>query len=189
MSKGNGHQTETPDVSHIRNEEVSHETSDINVTAVFSFVLILFVSTIAVYIGMSLLFNYFQKQGTKTGAHRGSMALSDHERLPPVPRLQAAPGFGVTLQNGEAVNLQLKEPQAEYRVLAEQWDRALKGELKDANGVATMPIDQAIEQIAKQGLPTRATGGSAKLTDFAIRIPTAASSGRMTEKVVASQER
>jgi hypothetical protein len=31
--KGNGHKTETPDVSHIRNVEVTHETSDINVKA------------------------------------------------------------------------------------------------------------------------------------------------------------
>jgi len=31
---GNGHQTETPDVSHIRNVEVTHESSDVNVRAV-----------------------------------------------------------------------------------------------------------------------------------------------------------
>jgi hypothetical protein len=186
MSKGNGHKTETPDVSHIRNEEVSHETSDINVMAVLSFVLILSVSTVAVYVGMSLLFNYFQAQGKAAGERRGPMALKDNERLPPEPRLQAAPGFEVNLENGEKVDLKLKEPQAEYNVLAAQWDKALKGELKDQTGVTTMPIDKAIEEITKQGLPTRATGGAAKLSDFAIRIPSASSSGRMTEKIVSS---
>jgi hypothetical protein len=183
MSKGNGHKTETPDVSHIRNDEVSHETSDINVTAVLSFVLILLVSTIGVYIGMRLLFGYFQAQEQVKGARRGTLALRDKERLPPEPRLQAAPGFEVTLENGEKVPLQLKEPQAEYKVLAEQWEQALKGQLKDQTGGTTMPIDEAIKQIAAQGLPTRATGGSTPLTDFGVRIPTAASSGRMTEKL------
>ena len=36
--KQNGHKTETPDVSHIRNVEVTHETSDINVMGVLMFV-------------------------------------------------------------------------------------------------------------------------------------------------------
>ena len=31
--KGNGHKTETPDVSHIRNVEVTHETSDVRAWA------------------------------------------------------------------------------------------------------------------------------------------------------------
>ena len=32
--KGNGHKTETPDVSHIRNVEVTHEASDVSVIGV-----------------------------------------------------------------------------------------------------------------------------------------------------------
>ena len=35
--KSNGHKTETPDVSHIRNVEVTHETSDVNVRGVLTF--------------------------------------------------------------------------------------------------------------------------------------------------------
>src|ERR671934_93173 len=45
---GNGHKTETPDVSHIRNVEVTHETSDINVRAVLTFAVVLTLATIAV---------------------------------------------------------------------------------------------------------------------------------------------
>ena len=46
--KSNGHKTETPDVSHIRNVEVTHETSDVNVRGVLTFVVVLASSTIAV---------------------------------------------------------------------------------------------------------------------------------------------
>ena len=46
--KSNGHKTETPDVSHIRNVEVTHETSDINVRGVLTFVVVLTIATIAV---------------------------------------------------------------------------------------------------------------------------------------------
>jgi len=54
---GNVHKTETPDVSHIRNVEVTHETSDINVNGVLTFVVALTILTVAVYVGMLLLFN------------------------------------------------------------------------------------------------------------------------------------
>ena len=66
----------------------------------------------------------------------GPMAMTEQERLPPEPRLQAAPGFGVKLENGEWVNLEKREPEAEYRVLREQWERQLNcqnGESKDAS--------------------------------------------------------
>jgi hypothetical protein len=112
------------------------------------------------------------------------MALSQEERLPPEPRLQAAPGFDVTLENGEKVNLQNKPPQAEYRVLREEWEKELRGELKDQSGsLIAIPIDQAIEQVVSgQGLPTRAKTAPGKVQDYAIPMPTAWSSGRETEK-------
>ena len=93
---GNGHKTETPDVSHIRNVEVTHETSDVNVNGVLTFVVGLTILTISVFIGLIFLFNYFKGQAAKE-VQPGPMALSPQERLPPEPRLQEAPGFGVTL--------------------------------------------------------------------------------------------
>ncbi|HEX5875797.1 MAG TPA: hypothetical protein VFY60_14215, partial [Pyrinomonadaceae bacterium] len=63
--KGNGHKTETPDVSHIRNVEVIHERSDVNVYAILMFGLILTVSTIVIAAGMWLLFGFFSRQQAK----------------------------------------------------------------------------------------------------------------------------
>ena len=112
------------------------------------------------------------------------MALTKEERLPPEPRLQSAPGFGITLEDGQTRKLERAAPQAEYRVLRQQWDENLKTGLKDQSGkVVGMPIDQAIDKILSgQGLPSRTKAAPEKLTDYAISMPTAASSGRQTEK-------
>jgi hypothetical protein len=180
---GNGHRTLTPDVSHIRNVEVTHEASDINVNGVLTFVVALTILTIAVYLGMVLLFNQFQRQA-QAEAKPGPMALSQEERLPPEPRLQAAPGFEVTLSDGTKVGLSKREPQAEYRTLVDQWDKELKGQVKDASGNPTsIPIEEAINKVLSgNGLPVRAGATASKLEDYAISAPTAASSGRVLEK-------
>ena len=52
--KGNGHKTETPDVSHIRNVEVTHEASDVSVRGVLTFVVVLTIATATVCLGMWL---------------------------------------------------------------------------------------------------------------------------------------
>lgn len=179
-TKSNGHKTETPDVSHIRNVEVTHEASDVSVRGVGTFVGVLTIATIATALGMILLFNYFNKQEFKEKPP-GPMALSQQERLPPEPRLQAAPGFEVTLEDGQRIDLSRREPQAEYRVLRAEWEKALHGELKDESGnPVAIPIDQAINQIVSGGgLPTRPQTGK---EDDWIDMPTAWSSGRTTEK-------
>ena len=181
-NKGNGHRTETPDVSHIRNVEVTHETSDINVRGVLTFAAVLTIATIAVGVGISLLFGFFNAQQAKE-PKPGPMALTKEERLPPEPRLQAAPGFAITTEDGQRRSLELGAPQMEYQVLRQQWQENLKTGLKDQSGkVVGMPIDAAIDKVASEGLPSRVKGPGGKLTDYAIGMPTAWSSGREVEK-------
>jgi hypothetical protein len=180
--KGNGHRTETPDVSHIRNVEVTHETSDINVRAVLTFAAVLTLSTLAVGFGLQFLFAYFNAQEAKE-PKPGPMALTKEERLPPEPRLQAAPGFAITTEDGQRRNLELSAPQTEYRVLRQQWEENLRTGLKDQSGnVVGVPIDKAMEKVVSEGLPTRVKGPGGKLIDYAVSMPTAASSGREMEK-------
>ena len=180
---GNGHHTETPDVSHIRNVEVTHETSDIDIKGVLVFVVALTILTATVYVGVALLFKSFERQA-EAEPKPGPMALKQEQRLPPEPRLQEAPGFGVKLSDGQYVDLATKEPQAEYRTLLAEWDESLRGELKDASGAPTsIPINEAIKKIVSgQELPARTNEAPAKLVDYAISMPTAASSGRVSEK-------
>src|ERR1043165_9419019 len=181
-TKGDGHRTETPDVSHIRNVEVTHEKSDVNVRAVVTFIVVLTISAIAIHIGVYFLFEYFNRQEAKA-PRPGPMALTKEERLPPEPRLQAAPGFQLKLENGQTVNLEKSTPQREYRVLRRQWEENLKTGLKDQSGnVVGMPIDAAIDKIVSAGLPSSVKEPDKKLSDFAISMPSASSSGREVEK-------
>jgi hypothetical protein len=101
----------------------------------------------------------------------------------------------VKLVNGEWVSLEKKEPQAEYRVLHEQWERQLNcKDIDDKHGddkhgdqievtrrPACMPIDTALEKLFEgQGLPVRAE--ETYSGNPSIALPTAASSGRVTGK-------
>lgn len=93
---------------------------------------------------------------------KNPIAMSDRERLPPEPRLQAAPGFGVESEKGW-VNLELREPQAEYRELKKQWDDIWKNGIKDKKTgmVSVMPIETAKEKFLA-GNPKATTGAEAE---------------------------
>jgi hypothetical protein len=180
------HATETPDVSHIKNPDVMHEASDVNVSVVAKFVGALTVMGIVVFVLMWGLFRLLDTQEETKEPTPGPMAMSPQERLPPDPRLQAAPGFGVKLENGDWVPLEKKEPQAEYRVLREQWERQLKCNDGDRRRlIACLPIDQAMDKVV--GSPSRVKeiseeGPGWRAEDYGLDPPTAASSGRVTEK-------
>lgn len=178
------HRTETPDVSHIRNVEVTHERSDVNVGAIGKFVFFLTLLTIVVYVLMWGMFRLFVAQAKKEPMP-GPMAMSETQRLPPEPRLQSAKGFGDEL--GKAIGEKddpnkPRDPEWEIRVLHQLWEDNLKHGVRDSNGqVVGIPIEEAMKRVASGGLPSR-TNGPVKSEDFAIRIPTDASSGRVTEK-------
>jgi hypothetical protein len=107
------------------------------------------------------------------------------QRYPPEPRLQNAPGFGLKLENGEWINLEKREPAAEYEELRKQWDQTLSEGLRDESGrTIGLPIEEAMKLIVqKNAVPTRNLSGGAGNTDSGISIPTTASSGRVLEKL------
>jgi hypothetical protein len=197
---GHGHVTETPDVSHIKNIDVTHEASDVSVSALLKFVAALTVMTVVVSVLMWGLFRFFESQAEKE-PKPGPMAMTKEERLPPEPRLQSAPGFGVKLENGKWVTLEKREPQAEYRVLREQWERQLNCDHNEVKAEPRhdtepghnteqkhdgeprpnspcFPIDEAMRQVVERGLPTRAEDNGI-VSGVEVGLPTAASSGRV----------
>lgn len=193
---GHGHVTETPDVSYIKNLDVTHEASDVNIGGILKFVVGLTIFGIIVSVLMWGTFRFLNSQEDQKEPKPGPMAMNKDERLPPEPRLQAAPGFGVKAEDGNWMSLENKEPQAEYRVLREQWDRKLdcKGPAKDEHSTAQaadhgkgaggeshttpcVPIEEAIQKLIEKGLPSRTTSVGED-----IALPTAASSGRVTGK-------
>jgi hypothetical protein len=155
---GRGHVTEVPDVSYIKNVDVTHEASDVSVGGLLKFVLALSVMTAMVALLMWGLFRFFNQQEIKRETPKGPMAMTEAERLPPEPRLQSAKGFGVKLEDGEWVPLELSEPQAEFRVLREQWLNQL--DCQQEHSVATAhratPEQQATDQHATTDLPATA---------------------------------
>jgi hypothetical protein len=90
------------------------------------------------------------------------MSLNEQERLPPEPRVQAAPGFGVDGPNGR-VNLELKAPQSEYRELHKQWEDLWTNGQKDAktNTIVALSIEEAKKKLLEQN-PKSATGNEAQ---------------------------
>ena len=80
-----GHKTETPDVSHIRNVEVTHEMSDVDVRGILTFAVALTVMTVVVYLLMLLMFNVLNRQEVGKEQKPSPMALCEKERLPPEP--------------------------------------------------------------------------------------------------------
>jgi hypothetical protein len=186
----NGHKvhvTETPDVSHIKNPDVTHETSDVNVGGILKFVIGLTIFGVIVNILMWGMFRVFNQQEKAKEPKPGPMAMTTAERLPPEPRLQAAPGFGVKLANGDWVPLDKREPEAEYRVLREQWEHQLyckkaaghAGEQTASDHPVCLPIESAIDKLFEgEGLPVRSLAKDSA-NPGASSLPTAFSSGRV----------
>lgn len=159
------HITETPDVSYVKNIDVTREVSDVYVPGIVKFVIALSVLMVASFFLMWVLFRSFN---SKTSEPRPSpMALTEKDRLPPEPRLQGAPGFAEKLETPQARTpaesataggrLQPpKEPLFEMRALREQWNDTLEHGPVDQNGKRFgMPIEEAKKKLIEQGLPAR----------------------------------
>ncbi|MBK8466706.1 MAG: hypothetical protein IPL32_12830 [Chloracidobacterium sp.] len=97
-------------------------------------------------------------------SEKNPLAMSEKERLPPEPRLQAAPGFGVESEKGW-VNMELQAPQSEYRELKKQWDEMWEHGRKDSKTgtVSVMPIETAKEKFLA-GNPKAKAGAEAEET-------------------------
>ena len=184
---GRGRIKETPDVSHLKNVDVTHEISDVNVPAILKFVVGRTVLTIVVYVLMLLLFNFLNSREVKKEPQAGPMAMGEQERLPPEPRLQSAPGFAADLVKsaGEGSSDAPKDPLWEIRFLRKQWNDTLEKGPRDQSGrIVGLPIEQAMQKVLEDKLLASRSQQNplSNLDDYALSTPTAASSGRTTEK-------
>jgi hypothetical protein len=179
------HVTETPDVSHIKNPDVTHEASDVNISGILKFVMGLTVLGAVVFTLMWGMFRFLNAQETEKEPPAGPMAMTEEERLPPEPRLQAAKGFGVKRENGEWVSLEKKEPEAEYRMLREQWEQRLNchsGAESQSPTPNCVPIEEAMKKLLEGGGVRVRTPANNAGTSRDLAPPTAWSSGRVSGK-------
>lgn len=133
------------------NHDRPYETNVIGLRGVIYFAAGLFLLIVIAFGLMWFLQNVMEEQAMAEKDVASPMMMSVEERLPPEPRLQAAPGFGVDGDRGR-VNLELKAPQSEYRNLQEQWETMWRDGQKDAKTgtVVTMPIEEAKRKFLEQ---------------------------------------
>jgi hypothetical protein len=152
---------ETPDVSYITNPDVAHEASDVAVRPLLWFVVGLTVFTAAMALLMYLTFIFLDKREQAAERRPSPLARKGDETLPPEPRLQLAPGFGVTTEDGKRVPLSYDAegrtdrapgPESEYLVVREEWDRKLTtfGWADQQARTVRVPIDEAIRLYAER---------------------------------------
>jgi hypothetical protein len=163
---------ETPDVSHITNPDVAHEESDVAVRPLLWFVGGLTAFTIVVCVVVLLMFMYFQRREESQELEASPLARQGAERLPPEPRLQLAPGFGVTTDDGQKRDLFYKpntqpvpQPQSEYLLLRDEWRRELEdyGWADQKAGTVRVPVEQAMQlYLQRQQSKQQGTPGSQK---------------------------
>ncbi|HEY2846965.1 MAG TPA: hypothetical protein VGI80_04050 [Pyrinomonadaceae bacterium] len=127
---------------------VPYEENTIGLKGIIYFwagLIFLIVITFGLMWALISVLKQYNQENTPPG---GPLAMSDKERLPPEPRLQEAPGFGIDTDKGR-VNLELTYPQAEYRVFREEWTRLWEDGEKDpkTGAVSVLPIEQAKEKV------------------------------------------
>ena len=158
----------------------AYETNLIGLRGVVYFGVGLFVLIVITFGLMFFLLNVMEDQAVEAKDQKNPMMMNDTERLPPEPRLQAAPGFGVESEQGGRLNMELKAPQSEYWELERQWEKQWAEGQKDAKTgtVITLPIEAAKEKLLQENVKTRGGEQSQKSLDESRSIVSYSSAGR-----------
>ena len=130
----------------------TYETNIIGLKGIIYFAVGLFLLIVITFGLMAFLLNVMEDEASKTDkAEELPLTMDKQERLPPEPRLQAAPGFGVETKSGRDL-LELQAPQSEYRVLHKQWEDVWENGQKDAKTgtVVSLPIDEAKKKFLEE---------------------------------------
>jgi hypothetical protein len=162
--------------------EKPYEQNLIGLKGIIWFGVGLFLLIVITFGLMWVLQNAMEDNARETKDSKNPMALNEQEKLPPEPRLQSAPGFGVDSEKGR-VNLELKIPQAEYRELHKQWEEMWEKGQKDSKTgtVIALPIEEAKKKLLSEN-PKAKTGKEAEESlEEAETFVSYSSSGRTRE--------
>lgn len=144
--------------------EKPYEQNVIGFRGIVYFAVGLFLLIVITFGLMWALLGVFEDQAKIDKASDNPMAMSDRERLPAEPRLQAAPGFGVDGPSGR-VNLELRAPQSEWWELQKEykevWEKGMKD--KATGAVTALPIEEAKAKVLERNLKARSGPEAEKL--------------------------
>jgi hypothetical protein len=168
-----GPEHEKPD----SNPEVSFERRDVNVFQITAFGIGLLLSCMVVVVAMWALFALLAKREDSANTPMPGKMAAERQYVPPEPRLS-----GVRVEAGKIV-LPVY-PRVELKELQDDEDAILNnyGWVNPAAGTVRIPIDQAIDMVAKKGLPSKPSPAGSDHDGYRT-IPSVASSGRMLEKI------
>lgn len=158
----------------------SYEENEIGLKGVIYFGVGLFLLIVISFALMWALMGVLEKYDAQMKTSNNPMMKSEIDKLPPEPRLQGAPGFGVQSENG-FINLERTLPQAEYWELEKQWKELWeKGQVDKTTGtVIAMPIEEAKAKLLESGIPAKSGPEVENLAVESRRILSDASSGRV----------
>ncbi len=147
------------------NPQVSHERKDVNVFQITAFGIALLFGCIVVVFAMWAMFDFLYNREDAKNAPNPPAMYSDRQKLPPEPRLQAIPKIELS---------RLKDD--EKQILTTY------GWLDQSKGTVRIPIDVAIDIVARKGLPSKPS--PAGMANGGYRtIPEVSSSGRTLERI------
>ena len=119
-------------------EENSHDDRDLNVRAVTRFGSGIFAGVICAALLMWFVFDRFAARATRLSAKPEVMVSSNPRKEPPEPRLQPKPV------------MDLKEFRVGEEVILKSY-----GWVDPDKGIVRIPVERAMELVAKEGLPSR----------------------------------
>lgn len=163
---------------------IPYEQNDIQLKGILGFAIGLLILIVITFVLIwALLYKVMPGLSMNAGAEKNPMAMSDKEKLPPEPRLQLAPGFGVESEKGW-VNMELGAPQAEYRELHRQWLDLWEHGRKDAKtGMVTMmPIDAAKEKFLEQNVKAKSGADAESFYENSREFISDSSAGRVASE-------
>src|SRR6187200_2934193 len=97
-----------------------YEQNEIQLKGILGFAIGLVLLIVVTFGLMWALLNVLNDYHKENAGAANPLQMNAKEMLPPEPRLQLAPGFGVDSQQGR-VNMELGAPQAEWRELHKEW--------------------------------------------------------------------
>jgi len=137
-------QTQQTQPPHPLSPAERHETSDVNFRAITRFGIALVLMCLTAFALLFGLFHYFQARETAEQPPAPPGGAVQAPRVPPEPRLQSTPVI-------------------DLRVVRASEDQILNGYawVDPDHGIVRIPIDQAIDLLARRGLPARQPGAAA----------------------------
>lgn len=163
----------------------TYEQNIIGMRGIIYFAVGLLVLIVITFVLMWFLLNVMEDQAVtdKDTINPMRKEMIDRDKnafLPPEPRLQAAPGYGVDGPNGR-VSLELKAPQSEWWELQRIWKAELTNGQKDAKTgmVITMPIEEAKKKLLGENIKARPSEQGQKALDESRAFVSYGSGGRL----------